>query len=76
MYQVIDGTGDKVGTIFYFVFSAAIGAIFISSFMLAAVTTKYRQTAILEEQRAGDENAKEVDTNSSVKKMKSTGADN
>lgn len=71
MYQVIDGTGDRVMTIFYFVFSAAIGAIFISSFMLAAVTTKYRQTAILEEQKAGDDNVKEVDGKPSVQKVKS-----
>ena len=54
MYQVIDATGDRVLAIIYFIIIVAVGAIFVSSFMLAAVTTKYRQTAILDEKRALD----------------------
>ena len=55
MYRVIDGTGDRISALLYFGFAMVVGAIFVSSFMLAVVTSKYQQTAILDEQMALDE---------------------
>jgi len=55
MYRVIDGTGDRISALLYFGFAMVVGAIFVSSFMLAVVTSKYQQTAILDEQMALNE---------------------
>lgn len=52
MYHVIDGTGDRSMAIFYFIVTVTFGSIFISSFVLGAVATSYRQSAILDEQTA------------------------
>ena len=60
MYRVIDGTGDHVMTIFYFVVTVTFGSIFISSFVLAAVATKYRQSAILDGQTAKEDDRVEA----------------
>lgn len=55
MYQIIDATGDSVAAYIYFVLLIAIGAVFAQSFMLAVVTAKYKQAAVLDEQRALDD---------------------
>ena len=69
MYQVIDATGDRVLAIIYFIIIVAVGAIFVSSFMLAAVTTKYRQTAILDETKgAGRRDGRQIESAEQSKK--------
>ena len=69
MYQVIDATGDRVLAMIYFIIIVAVGAIFVSSFMLAAVTTKYRQTAILDETKgAGRRDGRQIESAEQSKK--------
>ena len=70
MYQVIDGTGDRTMVIIYFLLAVMFGAVFISSFVLAAVATKYRQTAIVDAKMADGEMYEQITPPMSARNVK------
>jgi len=70
MYGIIDGTGDRTFAFIYFILLICIGAVLAQSFMLSVVTTKYKQSALLDEQSAPDDVPKKEPEN--LKKNRSS----